>query len=69
MSSTPCWTRLATYPPPRTLPVLMQVSDAYLAQVGAGAILDPLTSSGAVVARRGVTIMCTGTASGNDFLR
>jgi len=35
----------------------MQVSDAYLAQVGAGAILDPLTSSGAV-ARRGVTIMC-----------
>lgn len=68
MPSTPCWTRLATYPPPRTLPVLMQVSGAYLAQVDAGAILDPLTSSGAV-ARRGVTIMCTGTASGNDFLR
>jgi len=68
MSSTPCWTRLATYPPPRTLPVLMQVSDAYLAQVGAGAILDPLTASGAVPGG-GVTIMCAGTASGNDFLR
>ena len=52
-------------PAPRSLPVLLQVSDAHLSRVGADALLDPLASS-PTVSQTGVAIMCAGTASGHD---